>query len=273
MAIIAITQQIGSGGGQVASRVASQLGYNLLTGEELIARTSSRYNVSAEHLQVIDERKPHFWERLGSDTGSFLAFMRAVVLEEIARDCLVVIGRASAHYLPDSSCGIKVHVVAALPDRVARVARDEKLSEAAAEKRVLHHDKEIRSRVQTISNVDIEDPLSYALSLNTSAITPEACAALLVAAAHTADERSTADDWNRLRDAATCAQVLAAIHAHPQLSNARIEVRCVRGVVRVTGPGLVPPWDNLTDQLVRKIEGVREVEVFAEAPSMIVTPE
>jgi len=273
MAIIAITQQIGSAGGQVAILAANQLGYRLLTGEELITRTSSRYNVSAEHLLVLDERKPHFWERLGTDTGSFLAFMRAVILKEMAEDKLVVVSRASAHHLPPSPCGIKVHVIGALAHRVARVAADEKLSPGAAEKRVLHHDKEIRSRVQTVANVDIEDPLSYALSFNTSAMPPDACAALLVDAARTADALTTGDDWNQLRDESTSAQVRAAIHAHPKLNDGRIEVRCASGRVRVSGPGLVPPWDVLTEQVVRQVEGVSEVEITAEATPMIVTAE
>jgi cytidylate kinase len=273
MAIIAITQQIGSGGENIAAMTANALGYRLLRGYDLISRTSSRYNVSAEQLQVLDERKPHFWERLGSDTGSFLAFMRAVILDEMRRDKVIIVSRAAAHHLPDSNCGIRVHLIGALADRVKRVAADEKLALSAAEKRVVHHDKEIRSRVQTTSNVDIEDPLSYAITLNTSVFAPEECAALLVGAARSADQRAKADDWSRLNDLAVAAAVRAAIHAHPKLNHSRIDVQCADGAVRVTGPGLVPPWDGLADQVVRQIEGVRGVEIIAEAPGVIVTPE
>lgn len=273
MAIIAITQQIGSCGNQIAEITAKMLGYRLLLGRELANSASTRYNVTPEQLQVIDERKPHFWERLTTDSQSFLAFLRAVLLKEIADDRLVVIGRAIAHHLPDSRAGIRVHVIGALAERVARVAAEEQLSQAAAEKRVAHYDREIRSRVQTTGAVDIEDPALYGLVLNGSRLAPEVAAAGLITAAREIESRTTADDLRQLRDAAIEAQVRAALHAHPQLQSTPIGVQCRDGAVRVNGPGLVPPWDGLTDQVVRQVEGVTSVEIVAEAAPILLRPE
>ncbi len=273
MAVAVITQQIGSRGIEIAELAARELGYRLLTGQELIVQISSRYKITPEQLLVVDERKPHFWERLRTDTDRFLAFVRAELLKELADDRLIVVGRGSAHHLPQSGCGLRVHVIASLNDRVARVAADEKLSHGAAEKRVREYDHEIRSRVQTVCGLDIEDSNVYALVLNSSAMTVEGCAAALVAAAREIDSRVTAEDWQRLRDAAIGAQVRAAIHAHPQLKSSQIEIECTNGAVRINGPGLVPPWDGLTDQVVRQVDGVASVEITAEGAAMPILPE
>jgi len=273
MAVAVITQQIGSRGGEIAELAARELDYRLITGQELIDETSRRYRITPEQLLVVDERTPHFWERLRTDTDRFLAFLRAVLLKELANDRLIVVGRGSAHHLPRSGCGIRVHVIASLDERVARVAADEKLSRGGAEKRVRDYDHEIRSRVQTVCGLDIENPDVYGMVLNSSGMTVEVAAATLAAAARGIDSRVTAADWQRLRDAAIGAQVRAAIHAHPKLNSSQIEIECTNGAVRINGPGLVPPWDGLTDQVVRQGDGVASVEVTADGAAMPILPE
>ena len=48
MAVIAISQQIGSRGIELGELAARELGYRFQTGEQLIAETAKRFNVSAE---------------------------------------------------------------------------------------------------------------------------------------------------------------------------------------------------------------------------------
>ena len=61
MAIIAISQQIGSRSNELGQIVAKRLGYRFLCREDLIAQVSRIYNVTPEQLVVVDERQPHFW--------------------------------------------------------------------------------------------------------------------------------------------------------------------------------------------------------------------
>ena len=63
MAVIAISQQIGSRGIELGELAARELGYRFQTGEQLIAETATRFNVSAEQVKWFDVRNPHFWER------------------------------------------------------------------------------------------------------------------------------------------------------------------------------------------------------------------
>jgi hypothetical protein len=49
-------------------------------------------------------------------------------------------------------------------------------------------------------------------------------------------------------------------------------VNCAKGAVRVNGPGLVPPWDDLIGDVARKVEGVTSVEVNAEESPAPIRP-
>ncbi len=266
MAIIAISQQLGSRGEELGRLAAAELGYRMLSAQDIYAETSRRYDVPPEQLLVIDERTPHFWERAKTDTRTFVAFYRATLLCEFARDRIVAAGRGVAHVLPMVGCGLRVHVIAPFGERVKQVAIDENLPPAAAERRTLHYDREVRARVQSISGVDIEDPVLYDLSINTATQPLKSLAHGLAALAREIDGRAGAEHWQALRDAAIKQQVHAALMAHPKIRDAQIAVSCRAGAVELNGPGLVPPWDELVDRVAREIEGVASVQVAAEGP-------
>src|SRR5277367_4561335 len=95
MAVIAISQQIGSRGIELGELAARELGYRFQTGEQLIAETAKRFNVSAEQMKWFDVHAPHFWERKTESTR-FAAYYRAVFLQEAAQDRIVVAGRGSS---------------------------------------------------------------------------------------------------------------------------------------------------------------------------------
>src|SRR5260370_37200501 len=134
MAVIAISQQIGSRGIELGELAARELGYRFQSGEQLIAETAKRFNVNAEQMKWFDVHSPHFWQRK-TDTGRFAAYYRAVFLQEAAQDRFVVAGRGSSHFLPEGGCGIRVRTMSPVAIRIKQVAKEERLSSAPAEKR------------------------------------------------------------------------------------------------------------------------------------------
>lgn len=267
MAIIAISQQIGSRGSELGKLAAAQLGYRFIGGGDLIAETSRRYNVTPELLGVVDERQPHFWERLRTDSERLLAYARAVTLAEMADDRVVVVGRWPALIVPAGiSHALRVRTVGPLAERAEQVAREEKLDRFAAERRVREADRELRARVQSLIGVDIDEPSHYDLLVNTFGQPLEALSGALSTCAVEVERRAGPRDLQRLRDAAITAQVRAAMLAHPKIGHAHIDVTCSNGVVNLEGAGLVPPWDELVRQVAGGIEGVVAVEVLAGEP-------
>jgi cytidylate kinase len=262
MAIIAITRHVGLHGAELARLTAERLGYRLLTSEQLVAATSRTYNVPAEVLAIADERRPTFWMRFKTDTGRLSALFRAVVLKEMARNQLVLIGRSVAQILPELGCGLRVRLCGPLKERARVAAEEEKLTAALAEARVRDYDREVRARIQTLFGIDIDDPSSYNLVLNVFAVPLASSAALLECFAGEIDRKATAEQWGRMRDAALGAEARAALLNHPKLGNAPFRVQCSGGAVQVVGLGIVPPWDDMVGEVVRRIKGVKSVQVI-----------
>ena len=270
MAVIAISQQIGSRGIELGELAARELGYRFQTGEQLIAETAKRFNVSAEQMKWFDVHAPHFWERKTESTR-FAAYYRAVFLQEAAQDRIVVAGRGSSHFLPEGGCGIRVRTMAPLANRINQVAQDEKLAAGAAEKRVRDFDAEVKARIHSLFGQDIEDPASYDLIVNTARLPLASHANTLATLATHIDSDGNPERMKCMRDAAIAAQVHAALVAHPKIQDAQMSVNCSAGRVRVSGVGLVPPWDELVIGVAQTIEGVASVEVGAEEDPITLT--
>lgn len=175
--------------------------------------------------------------------------------------------------MPPYGCGLRVRVVGPFDERVKAIGEIENLNQVSAQRRVRDHDREVRARIQTLMGVDIDDPSSYDLVVNGYGAPLEISAAGMMACAEQIDARIGPEQWQQMRDAATAAQVRAACHAHPKLGDAPIEVRCNKGAVQVRGPGLVPPWDELANQVASQVDGVRSVAVEAEETPTPVRPD
>lgn len=264
MAIIAVSQQFGSRGVELGKQTAKLLGYRFLSSEDLIDEVSRVYHVTPDQLVVVDEREPHFWSRLKTESVRFISFFRATLLREMASDRLVVVGRSPAVYLPPFGCGLKVRTVGPFEQRARHIGEREKLAEVAAQRRVRDYDREVRARIHTLTGIDVDDPAFFDVVINGYGAPLEFSAAALAVYAQRLDAQIQPEQWQRLRDAATAAQVRAACHAHPKLGHAPIEVECSAGVVQVRGPGLVPPWDQLANQVASQIEGVSSVQIEAD---------
>jgi hypothetical protein len=89
MAVIAISQQVGSRGIELGRLTAEQLGWRFKTGQELIAEAARRFGVSEDQLLVFDLRTPHFWERLRSESHRYLAYNAALLAHPKIRDAQI----------------------------------------------------------------------------------------------------------------------------------------------------------------------------------------
>lgn len=272
MAIIAITQHLGTRGDLLGRTLATRLGYRFMGVQDVIDEAAKTYHMPPELLVVVDERRPHFWERLKTDTARFIPIFKSVLLKHMAQDRLVVLGRSVALLMPDLGCGLRLRLVGAMSERVKEVAAEEKLAPAIAERRVRDYDREVRARLQVLFEIDIEDPAVHDLTLNTFTTPMPLLLAMLETAAAEIDRTAGAEQWRLMRDAALAAEVRAMLLVHPKIGHAPLEVNCASGAVRVNGPGLVPPWDGLIGDVARQVEGVTSVEVNAEESPTPIRP-
>jgi cytidylate kinase len=268
MAIIAINQQLGSRGDELGKLAADALGYRFWDRGQLISAASHAYHVEPDQFLIVDERQPHFWERPKVDADRLRAFLRAVIFREMAQDRMVFASSSGAQLMPANGCGLRVRALAAFPIRVRNIVEIEKLTPSAAEKRVRDHDREVKARALSLYSFDIDDPHIYDLVLNTSVLTLDTMMQALTSCAEKIDSSRDNRAQQELRDAAVAAQVRAALLSHPKFGHADIQVDCELGAVRVEGPGLVAPWNDLARKVAAGIEGVKSCDIGGDDPPM-----
>ncbi len=149
--IITLEREYGSGGGEIAAKVAARLGWKLwdqLLTEEIARRLDCDCRVVEEH----EERRDPAFHRLlkafmrGSFEGSQNAPRYRMVDTECVRDSVqkivreiadagdaVIVGRGSAYYLGDRSDAYHVFVYAPFEERVRRLKLRKKSEQEAIE--------------------------------------------------------------------------------------------------------------------------------------------
>src|SRR5262245_40199302 len=95
MAILTISRQFGSGGGEIAKGVAALTGYDLVDKEKILEdlrKVGSEWEHWAEEL---NEHCPTIWEKYDWSFRGFAALVQSRVLEYAAKDRVVLLGRGA----------------------------------------------------------------------------------------------------------------------------------------------------------------------------------
>lgn len=194
MCAVTVSRMYGSGGGEVAARLARRLGWSLID-HEVVVRVAHDLGITEQEAADQDERSESFITRaLHSMSLAYPPYPGVVndvppppspvererayqdalrrVIELAAKEGhVVVVGRGSHMLLRGRRDVLKVRIVAPLEQRVAYVARREGLDEQAARDRI--HDKDTaRERyVESTYRVRFGEPDQYDLTINTGILT------------------------------------------------------------------------------------------------------
>jgi cytidylate kinase len=202
MRAVTVSREYGSGGGEIAARLAGRLGWRLVDHEviALVARELGIHETQAEaHDEQVESRIARILQRLRlSVSGAFVApvagttpFLAAsaspatgnpsLPTEQLAyQDTLrqvveaaaraghaVIVGRGGQVILAGQRDVLHVRLVAPLKQRIAYVMRREGLDEAAARTRIQEKDRARTRYMQATYHCNHEDPHLYDLVLNT----------------------------------------------------------------------------------------------------------
>jgi len=199
MPVITISRMFGSGGSEVAARVAESLGWTLLDNA-FVERVAARLGRTPVEVQAIEERVPSLAERLADALalGSpeilspslsaplppteerLLEVTERVIDDAIARGPVVLVGRGAQSYLAQRRDALHVFCYAPKPALVGRVARREGIDSEEASRRV---DETNRRREQYVRRYWQRSWLAhenYHLCLNTDWLGIDGAADLIV---------------------------------------------------------------------------------------------
>lgn len=199
MRAITVARLYGSGGGEVAQRVAKRLGWHLID-HEVIVRVAHELGITEEEAEDRDEHTEGFILRALNSMSlmypsmvenvppspspatrerNYQNALRRVIELAVEEGQSVIVGRGAGSMLLGRRDVLRVYVVAPLEQRIAYVARREGLDELSARKRILTKDNDRRRYVQAQYHLEPEDPIHYDLTINTAILSLDAAAELI----------------------------------------------------------------------------------------------
>lgn len=202
MAIVTVSRLYGSGGSEVAARVATSLGWSLLDNA-VIDAVAARLGVSRDEVAAREERVPSLVERLvetmalGSQDwagavgeakrpptdAQVIEVTRHIVEEAISRGPLVIVGRGAQSMLAERSDALHVFCHASRSALIARSMTRDRLNETEAATLVDETNARRDQWVRRHWNRGWRDQSNYHLSVNTESLGIAGAADIVVAAA------------------------------------------------------------------------------------------
>ena len=171
MAVVTISRQVGSLGDEVARELASDLGYHLVTPQEMHQLAVSYDPDFAGALKDLEQEKGlGLLERLFFAQPVYMSLYAAVILELASRRQTVIIGRGAQVVLKDVPQVVRARVVAPSRVRAARLSQTLGLDPEEARAHLERHDAERRALVRQIFDHDLRDWGLYNLVLNTESL-------------------------------------------------------------------------------------------------------
>jgi cytidylate kinase len=201
MAVVTISRQYGAGGLTVAAIVARDLGYPLID-RDIVQQAALRLGIDPVVAHSWDERAPAIVEEMGMALSAgaplfgggpvpqfderavddhALADATSKVISSLAdAGNYVILGRGAQAVLRDRADAVHVSLVAVLEDRMRRIMRSQASDEKQARARCDRVDGERAGYVKHYYSLNIKDPLLYDVVVNTSRVTLEEAAAIVV---------------------------------------------------------------------------------------------
>ena len=189
MSAVTFSREYGSGGGEIAARLAKRLGWQLID-HEIVERVASEMGTSIQEAEARDERTEGVLARalnsmvylnptlLGdaatvaflSNEATYRETVSKIVKASAERGHVVIVGRGSQVLLAEQRDVLHVRVIAALEQRVAYVMQREGLDQDAAQLRVQVKDHDRARYLEVEYHRKSDDAYLYDIVVNTSVL-------------------------------------------------------------------------------------------------------
>ena len=200
MQAVTISREYGSGGGEIAARLARLLGWRLVD-HEAVVQVAQKLGINVSDAEAWDEHVESLGMRLlnglsliqppMSAAMQMVAIpkgplyhetMRKVVEAALTSGHVVIVGRGSQMLLKERRDILHVRVVAPLAQRITYVMQREALSHEDAQTRIHYKDSGRVRYLQTQYQQDPANSLLYDLVINTANLSLDGAVQLIHAA-------------------------------------------------------------------------------------------
>jgi cytidylate kinase len=173
MAILTISQEMGSGGAEIGMAVANRLGYTYVDQEELLGR-AKRYGLAEDRLARLAEDRPSWVERFDAETRRCILALQVVLYEFAQDDNVVLMGGGGQWLLRGVPHVLRTRIVAPFPVRVTRLTATlsaqgkERVTPKTVAQFIRRDDIQKAARMRYLFDAEVKDPSLYDLLINTS---------------------------------------------------------------------------------------------------------
>ena len=259
MAIITISRGTYSGGRTLAECLSKDLGYRLLSREELLTSTAKASGASEQELESALAHRPGFLEGRGLGKLHYIYDVQASLAKAVQSDDIVYHGQAGHLLLKGIPHHMRLMVVANMKYRIAAARRRSHLTRDKAIQLIRELDEQRDKWVQWVYGVDRKDPTLYDLEINLERI-PIQHACAMVADAARRDFQTTPESQKMVDDLVFSSDIRARIGSDPDISDHRVEVEAADGMVAISGTVRSSRDMERVRELVEQIPGVKDIE-------------
>ncbi len=201
MRAITISREYGSGGGEIARRLAASLGWQLVD-HEVVVRVARELGVSEAEVEAFDEHSAglvsHLIASMRSVDPALLVNIpdeARVESEETYHDALqrvvqaaareghvVIVGRGGQMALGDQRAVLHIRIIAPLDKRVVYVMQREGLGQEDARARIQLKDRDRQRYLHAQYRQSSDNPHLYDLVINTGVLDMDSAVALILLA-------------------------------------------------------------------------------------------
>ena len=261
MPLIAMTREMGSLGKDVAAGVAQRANKKVVY-HEIIEPLANKMRLRKSHVERFLEGKSGIWERLTTDRTSLSIFTADETFRFLRDDSTAVIrGWGAVHLLRNIPHVIRVRVCAPFDTRVARMVERLGTDNRETVENEIHLSEEAHSAItKRHFGVNWKDPENYDLVLSTDRLSVDDCVDEVEGMMKRPRFQETHDSIRLVTNLALEWAVRSALRRDARTTEVGITVECLDGVVRLLG--VVDDADQAmaVEEIVRSIEGVKEVD-------------
>ncbi|PLX94147.1 MAG: transport-associated protein [Desulfuromonas sp.] len=235
MAIITISREMGSGGSIIARNLADRLGYDLIDGEAIL-KVAASYGLTADNVEMADEKPPAFVESLDESLEIDMHRIEQIILEYALKGNVIIYGRGGQDLLSDIDSVFRTRIIAPFEIRVERWAEREWLDPDLSRILVRKSDQQRAGFIKYYFDRDWNDPYDYDLVINTTKLSEEMAVELICTGV---EEKNLQDNsavcQQKLIDLIQCKKTEIAILQSDQVDGYHLQVSVVDGVTILDG--------------------------------------
>lgn len=184
--IISVGREFGSGGHEIAAKLAEHYGIPVLD-HNLLDEIAEEKGLEVSHLKHLDEKHKNVWisrkvKGFSTSPEENIYLMQFDYLQKKAKngESFVVVGRCSEHVLKDFDCMVSVFILGDKQKKKERIMELYQLSEGSAERLCLEKDSKRKRYHNSYCEGKWGDSRNYDISINSSKLGVEETTKILI---------------------------------------------------------------------------------------------